>query len=75
MIKIKRFVSIDSEFKEIARISNLVEHECITHYKDDKDNWIHRDRSLLHDRLLLNLNNNTIGFVSYNQGRNENKSY
>ena len=38
MIKIKRFVSIDSEFKEIARISNLVEHDCITHYKDDKEN-------------------------------------
>ena len=73
MINVKRFTSTDSEFREIARISNLVEHDCITHYEDDKESWFHRDKSLLHDRLLLYLNNVLIGFSSYSQGRNENK--
>ena len=73
MINIQRFTSTDSEFKEIAIISNLVEHDCITHYEDDKESWFHRDKSLLHDRLLLYLNDSLIGFCSYNQGQNENK--
>ena len=73
MINIKRFTSTDSEFREIAIISNLVEHDCITHYEDDKESWFHRDKSLLHDRLLLYSNDTLIGFSSYNQGRNENK--
>ena len=73
MITIQRFTSTDSEFREIARISNLVEHDCITHYEDDKESWFHRDKSLLNDRLLLYLNNALIGFSSYSQGLSENK--
>ena len=73
MINIQKFTSADSEFKEIAIISNLVEHDCLTHYEDDKESWFHRDKSLLHDRLLLYLNDSLIGFCSYNQGQSENK--
>lgn len=72
MLEIKKFIASDLEFKEIARISNLVEYDCTTHYKDDKEDWFNRDKSLLNKRLLLSLGRNVIGFVIYKQGLNEN---
>ena len=47
MIEIKEFTSTDAEFKEIARVFNLVSHDYLVHYKDDKDEWHIRDRSIL----------------------------
>ena len=61
MIEIKDFTSTDAEFKEIARIFNLVSHDYIVHYKDDKDEWKIRDRSLLNERYLLYKNKTLIG--------------
>ena len=37
MIKINHFSATDLEFKEIARVSNLVNHDSIDHPEDDKD--------------------------------------
>ena len=39
MIEIKKFTETDQEFKEVARIDNLVNHDCIYHPDDDKNNW------------------------------------
>ena len=72
MIEIKKFTATDKEFKELARIDNLVNHDCIDHPDDDKDNWKLRDKSLIRDRLLLYNNDVLIGVLYYSQGRDEN---
>ena len=72
MIKIKTFTETDEEFKELARIDNLVNHDSISHPDDDKNNWEIRDKSMIRDRLLLYDNNTLIGVTYYSQGRNEN---
>ena len=53
MITIKKFKATDLEFKELARVDNLVNHDCIYHPDDDKNDWKIRDKSLVRDRLLL----------------------
>ena len=73
MIKIKRFKETDAEFKELARIDNLVNHDCIYHPDDDKNNWKIRDKSIVRDRLLLYKDEILIGAMYYSQGRDENK--
>ena len=72
MIEIKKFTATDKEFEELARIDNLVNHDCICHPDDDKDDWKLRDKSLIRDRLLLYNNDVLIGVLYYSQGRNEN---
>ena len=72
MIKIKKFTETDEEFKELARIDNLVNHDSISHPDDDKNNWEIRDKSMIRDRLLLYDNNTLIGVTYYSQCRNEN---
>ena len=72
MIKIKNFKATDIEFKELARVDNLVNHDCIFHPDDDKNNWKIRDKSLIRDRLLLYDNKILIGALYYSQGRDEN---
>ena len=72
MIEIKKFNATNNEFKEFARIDNLVNHDSISHPDDDKDNWKIRDKSLIRDRLLLYNNNILIGVLFYSQGRDEN---
>jgi len=72
MIKIKKFTEIDEEFKELARIDNLVNHDSINHPDDDKDSWKIRDKSLIRDRLLLYDKDILIGAIYYSQGRDEN---
>ena len=72
MIEIKNFTETDEEFKELARIDNLVNHDSIDHPDDDKNDWKIRDKSLIRDRLLLYDNNTLIGATYYSQGRNEN---
>ena len=39
MIEIKNFTETNKEFKDLARIDNLVNHNSISHPDDDKDNW------------------------------------
>ena len=52
-MKIKSFKETDIEFKELARIDNLVNHDSIDHPEDDKRDWLIRDRNIIRDRLLL----------------------
>ena len=72
MIKIKKFKETDDEFKELARIDNLVNHDSISHPDDDKDAWKIRDKSLIKDRLLLYNDSTLIGVMYYTQGRDDN---
>ena len=72
MIKIKEFTSSDKEFKEIAKIFNLVSHDYLAHYKDDMDEWQIRDKTSLNKRFLLYKNNIPIGYVTFEQGKKEN---
>ena len=72
MITVKNFTETDKEFKELARIDNLVNHDSINHPDDDKRDWEIRDKSLIRDRLLLYNNEQLIGVLYYSQGRSEN---
>ena len=73
MLKIKKFTETDSEFRELARIDNLVNHDSIDHPDDDKRDWEIRDRSLIRDRLLLYKDKILVGAMYYSQGREKNK--
>jgi GNAT superfamily N-acetyltransferase len=73
MIEIKKFTETNEEFKELARIDNLVNHDFKAHSDYDKKNWKIRDKSIIRDRLLLYDSNKLIGVIYYSQGRNENK--
>ena len=44
MIQIKKFTETDFEFRELARIDNLVNHDSIHHPDDDKRQWKIRDK-------------------------------
>jgi len=72
MIKIKKFKATDTEFKELARIDNLVNHDSIDHPDDDKRDWNIRDKNIIRNRLLLYKDNILIGVLYYSQGRDEN---
>ena len=72
MIEIKKFTGTDLEFKELARIDNLVNHDSIDHPDDEKNDWELRDKSLIRDRLLLYKNHELIGALYYGQGRDGN---
>ena len=72
MIRIEQFKETDLEFKELARIDNLVNHDFRSHPDYDKDNWKIRDKNLIRDRLLLYNNDKLIGVLYYSQGREEN---
>ena len=72
MIEIRKFNETDTEFKELARIDNLVNHDSIDHPDDDKNEWEIRDKSLIRDRLLLYKDDILIGAMYYSQGRDEN---
>ena len=73
MIEIKKFTATNEEFKEIARINNLVNHDSIDHPDYDKEDWAIRDQSLIRDRLLLYNEKKLIGLLYYVQGRDENR--
>ena len=72
MIQIKNFNETEQEFKELARIDNLVNHDSIVHPDDDKREWLIRDKNIIRDRLLLYKNKLLIGALYYSQGRDEN---
>jgi len=72
MITIKNFTATDNEFKELARIDNLINHDSIAHPDEDKNEWNIRDKSKIRDRLLLYEDNTLIGVMYYSQGRDEN---
>ena len=72
MLQIKKFTETDFEFRELARIDNLVNHDSINHPEDDKRQWEIRDKSLIRNRLLLYKNDILIGAMYYSQGRDEN---
>jgi len=72
MLSIKNFTETELEFKELARIDNLVNHDSVDHPDDDKREWKIRDKSLIRDRLLLYKDNLLIGAMYYSQGRAEN---
>ena len=73
MLKIKKFTETDLEFRELARIDNLVNHDSIDHPDDDKRDWEIRDRRLIRDRLLLYKDKILVGAMYYSQGREKNK--
>ena len=73
MLKIKKFTETDLEFRELARIDNLVNHDSIDHPDDDKRDWGIRDKSLIRDRLLLYKDKILVGAMYYSQGREKNK--
>jgi len=73
MTEIKNFTETDNEFKEIARLYNLVSHDDKEHPDDIKDDWAIRDQSLIRDRLFLYQDNAVIGYLGFGQGRAENK--
>ena len=70
---IRNFNETDKEFKELARIDNLINHDSIDHPEDDKRDWLIRDRNIIRDRLLLYENDFLIGVMYYSQGRGKNK--
>ena len=72
MISINNFSETDKEFKELARIDNLVNHDSIAHPDEDKNEWNIRDKSIIRNRLLLYRENTLIGVIYYSQGRDEN---
>ena len=72
MIKIRQFTETDAEFKELARVDNLVNHDFIAHPDNDKNSWKRRDKSLIRDRLLLYNDTVLIGVLYYSQGRDKN---
>ena len=72
MIQIKSFKATDYEFKELARIDNLVNHDSISDPNEDKNDWKIRDKSKIRDRILLYKNNTLIGVIYYSQGRDKN---
>ena len=72
MIEIKKFTETDKEFKELARIDNLVNHDSINHPDEDKREWSIRDKNIIRNRLLLYKDNILIGALYYSQGRDEN---
>ena len=72
MDEIKKITETDKEFVELARIDNLVNHDCIFHPDDDKNNWRIRDKSIIRNRLLLYDNSILIGVIYYSQGREKN---
>ena len=72
MIEIKKFTATDKEFKELARIDNLVNHDSINHPDEDKREWRIRDKNIIRNRLLLYKDNILIGALYYSQGRDEN---
>ena len=53
MIQIKKFNATNEEFREIARIRNLVNHDSIDHPDEDKTDWVIRDKNIIRNRLLL----------------------
>ena len=69
MIEIRRFTETDNEFKELARVDNLVNHDSISHPDYDKDTWKIRDQSIIRDRILLYSSNTLIGVVYYIRNR------
>ena len=73
MITIKNFTASNKEFKELARIDNLVNHDSVAHPDEDKNEWSIRDKSIFRDRILLYKDNDVIGVIYYSQGRDENK--
>jgi len=72
MISIKKFTEIEQNFKELARIDNLVSHDSISHPDDQRDSWEIRDKNLIKDRLLLYNNALLVGVMYYTQGRDQN---
>ena len=72
MISIENFTATDFEFKELARIDNLVNHDFIAHPDEDKNEWNIRDKSIIRNRLLLYIEDILIGVIYYSQGRDEN---
>tara|TARA_B110000196_G_scaffold52339_1_gene43076 strand:- start:187 stop:1152 length:966 start_codon:yes stop_codon:yes gene_type:complete len=72
VISINNFSETDKEFKELARIDNLVNHDSIAHPDEDKNEWNIRDKSIIRNRLLLYRENTLIGVIYYSQGRDEN---
>tara|TARA_B100000609_G_C17221851_1_gene440712 strand:+ start:3917 stop:4885 length:969 start_codon:yes stop_codon:yes gene_type:complete len=72
MVQIKKFKATDEEFIEIAKIRNLVNHDCVDHPDEDKNDWEIRDKSKIRNRLLLYDNKKLIGLLYYTQGRGEN---
>ena len=74
MIEIKNFTATDLEFKELARIDNLVNHDSIANAEEDKHDWLLRDKSIIRNRLLLYKDNILIGVIYYSQGRDQNNN-
>ena len=72
MIEVRNFKASDEEFKELARIDNLVNHDSIDHPDDDKQDWAIRDKNLIRNRLLLYKDDSLIGAMYYSQGRDKN---
>ena len=72
MFKVESFKGTDTEFVELARIDNLVNHDSIVHPDDDKREWKIRDKSLIRNRLLLYKDDTLVGAMYYSQGRDEN---
>tara|TARA_Y100000590_G_scaffold415153_1_gene512674 strand:+ start:165 stop:1130 length:966 start_codon:yes stop_codon:yes gene_type:complete len=72
MISIKLFTASDYEFKECARIDNLVQHDSVSHPDEDKNEWSLRDRNIIRDRLMLYKKDTLIGVLYFSQGRDEN---
>ena len=72
MIEIKRFTETDEEFKELARVDNLINHDSIAHPDYDKETWKIRDQSVVRDRRLLYSDGILIGVVYFSQGIDEN---
>tara|TARA_Y100001970_G_scaffold142181_1_gene174940 strand:+ start:470 stop:1435 length:966 start_codon:yes stop_codon:yes gene_type:complete len=72
MISLQPFKATDKEFKDLTRISNLINHDSIDHPDDEKNDWKLRDKSIIRDRLLLYNNDELIGALYYAQGRDGN---
>ena len=45
MVEIRKFNETHTEFEELARIDNLVNHDSIDHPDDDRNDWEIRDKA------------------------------
>tara|TARA_B100000945_G_C20337252_1_gene575549 strand:+ start:217 stop:1188 length:972 start_codon:yes stop_codon:yes gene_type:complete len=70
--QIKNFLGSDIEFNDLVRIKNLVNHDHIIHVDDVKKEWFQRDKKLISHKILLYDKMILIGYLSYEQGRDEN---
>ncbi|MDP6684473.1 MAG: GNAT family N-acetyltransferase [Candidatus Marinimicrobia bacterium] len=72
MLKVKKWTESDYDFREIARIQNLVNHDSIDHPDDLKQKWLNRHKTVLAEKYFLSENEINTGILHFSQGSKAN---